>query len=273
MKIKAPIAKSVVAVLFAGLSAFGAARADAPSDSWPKTDQSLWPLGAFDKANLDKPRPKPPFDMTGTWRMVRDKSTGDFRFEPLPKLTPAAQAEFDANASANAAGKAYKDDTGQCWPAGMPRWLTRVWPIEFLQYPTVIVGIQGLFNAPRWIYLDGRGHASLDIAEPTYSGDSVGRFEGDTLVVDTVNVQSKHHWIQPGVPASDQLHIVERIRMAKDGKSFTDEIVMTDPVNWIGVWKNTKTYVPAKGEDVGESHCLPDTNDHIVATHPEHNSK
>jgi hypothetical protein len=273
MKALSNIAGRTFAAGLLSILAFSVAHADGQSASWPKTEKDIWPLGVFEKENLAKPRPKAPFDMTGTWRMVRDKSTGDFRFEPLPKLTPVAQAEFDANRKANAEGKAYKDDTGQCWPAGMPRWLTRVWPIAFMQYPTVIVGIQGLFNAPRWIYLDGRGHANPDIAEPTYSGDSVGRFEGDTLVVDTVNVQSKHHWIQPGVPASDQLHIVERIRMAKNGQSFTDEIVMTDPVNWIGEWKNTKTYVLAKGEDVGESHCLPDTNDHIVATHSEHNTK
>ena len=273
MNTKAHISKPVVAALCLSLWTFGAAWGGEASDSWPKTEENLWSLGVFEKANLDKPRPKPPFNITGTWRMVRDKSTGDFRFEPVPKLTPVAQAEFDANHEANLAGKSYKDDTGQCWPAGMTRWLTRVWPIELMQYPTVIVGIQGLFNAPRWIYLDGRGHANPDIAEPSYSGDSVGRFEGDTLVVDTVNVQSKHHWIQPGVPASDQLHIVERIRMSKDGQSFTDELTMTDPVNWTGEWKNTKTYVLAKGEDVGESHCLPDTNDHILATHPEHSAK
>lgn len=273
MKTIPAVVRAVLGALTLSLLIGGSAWADGKSDAWPKTEENLWSLGVFEKANLDKPRPKPPFDLTGTWLMTRDKSTGDFRFEPVPKLTPVAQAEFDANLKASLAGKSYKDDTGQCWPAGMPRWLTRVWPIELMQYPTVIVGIQGLFNAPRWIYLDGRGHANPDIAEPTYSGDSVGRFEGDTLVVDTVNVQSKHHWIQPGVPASEQLHIVERIRMSKDRQSFTDEVTMTDPVNWIGEWKNTKTYVLAKGQDVGESHCLPDTNDHILATHSDHTTQ
>lgn len=273
MNRKTHLARSIVGALCLSLGTVTTAWADAKSDSWPKTEENLWSLGVFEKANLEKPRPKPPFDMTGTWKMVRDKSNGDFRFEPVPHLTPAAQVEFDANRAANLAGKSYKDDTGQCWPAGMPRWMTRVWPIEFMQYSTVIVGIQGLFNATRWIYLDGRGHANPDIAEATYSGDSVGRFEGDTLVVDTVNLQSKRHWIQPGVPASDKLHIVERFRMAKDNQSFTDEITMTDPVNWIGEWTNTKSYVLAKGEDVGESHCLPDTNDHILATHAEHSAK
>jgi hypothetical protein len=77
----------------------------------------------------------------------------------------------------------------------------------------------------------------------------------------------------PGVPVSDQLHIVERITMAKDRQSFQVELTMTDPVNWVGEWRNTKTMIPVKGEDVVESHCLPDVNDHITATHVEHNLK
>ncbi len=273
MKIKAQFTKAIVAGLFLSLAAFGGAFADATSVPWPKTDRDLWPLGIFEKANLEKKRPKPAFDLTGTWTLKKDVSDGYVAFLPLPKLTPAAQAIYDENAKAAKEGKAFEDDTGACWPAGLPRWWTRVWPIEFMQYPTAIIAIQGLFNAPRWIYLDGRGHANPDLSEATYDGDSVGRWEGDTLVVDTTNIQSKHHWAMPGVPVSDQLHIVERITMAKDRQSFKVELIMTDPVNWVGEWRNTKTMVPVKGEDVVESHCLPDVNEHITATHAEHSSK
>jgi hypothetical protein len=268
---KSIFARSMLAVVVLSFSAYGGAWAQAGLDGWPKTEQNLWPLGIFEKANLDKPRPKPPFDLTGTWTLKKDPANGVASFLPLPKLTPAAQAVYDRSVKAAAQGKALEDDTGLCWPAGMPRWWTRVWPIEFMQYPTAIIAIQGLFNAPRWIYLDGRGHANPDLSEATYSGDSVGRWEGDTLVVDTTNIQSKHHWAMPGIPVSDQLHIVERITMAKDRQSFTVELIMTDPVNWVGEWRNTKTMVAVKGEDVVESHCLPDVNDHITATHPEHN--
>jgi len=243
----------------------------APTAAWPATDQTLWPVGVFEKQNLDKPRPKPPFDLTGTWTMQNRPEDGGVNFLPLPKLTPVAEALYKEGLAANANGKAFHDDPGACWPAGMPRWLTRLWPIEFMQYPTVIVAIQGLENSARWIYLDGRGHANPDLIEQTYNGDSVGRWDGRALVVDTTNFQPKHHWVVQGVPVSDQLHIVERIRMADDGQSFTDEITMTDPVNWEGEWKTTKLFVPVKGEDVVESHCLPDLNDHILATHSEHN--
>jgi hypothetical protein len=61
--------------------------------------------------------------------------------------------------------------------------------------------------------------------------------------------------------------------MARDQQSFTVELTMIDPVNWEGEWKNTKRFVRVHGEDVVESHCLPDLNDHILATQPEHNER
>ncbi len=240
---------------------------------WPKTNDTLWPLGVFEKKNLNIRRPKAPFDLTGTWTLDRDPASGGFNFLPLPKLKPPAQALYDEGVKANAQGKAFMDDTGLCWPAGMPKWWTRVWPIQIMQYPTVIVGIQGLFNSTRSIYLDGRGHANPDLIEQTYNGDSVGRWEGDTLVVDTTDMQPKRHWVMQGIPTSDKFHIVERIRMAKNRQSFTVELIMTDPVNWEGEWRNTKRFKPVRGEDVVESHCLPDLNDNIVATHADHNQR
>jgi hypothetical protein len=269
----------VAAILQPGVPALAAektaqkAAATSPDLSWVKTDEKLWPLGMLEQENLAKKRPKAPFDLTGTWTLTRQPETGGFNFLPLPKLKPKAQALYDEGIKANAEGKAFMDDTGACWPAGMPKWWTRVWPIQIMQYPTGIVMIQGLFNAARWIYTDGRGHMNPELREPTYNGDSIGRWEGDTLVVDTVGFQPKRHWVMQGVPVSDQFHIVERIKMNPDKKAFTVELIMTDPENWEGEWRNTKQMGPVKGEDVVESHCLPDLNEHILATHAEHNER
>ena len=86
------------------------------------------PLGALAPANLNKARPAPPFDITGTW--LNDlRFAGSWRFGPPPptvKLTPAAQVHFDAARKAQAEGKVYRDDIGQCWPAGLPMIMTRV---------------------------------------------------------------------------------------------------------------------------------------------------
>src|SRR5215467_13816782 len=114
-------------------------------------------LGALAPANIAKARPKPPFDLTGTW-LHGGGPDNNFRFAPPPgfKLTPAAQVHYDAARKAQAEGKVYHDDIGQCWPSGLPIMMTRVWPIAMIQLPTMIVMVQELMNTMRFIYLDGR---------------------------------------------------------------------------------------------------------------------
>ena len=68
-------------------------------------------------------------------------------------------------------------------------------------------------------------------------GDSIGRWEGDTLVVETNNFEPKHHWIMGGIPAGPKLTIIERIRLIDDGKTMEDTFIMTDPDNWEGEWR------------------------------------
>ena len=268
------IQRSVLRGLLAGAAlAMTVASTAGAAEPWPKTMDEPWPLGILQPENLAKKHQKPGFDMTGTWTLKLQPETGGFNFAPIPKLKPEAQKLYDQAVKANAEGKAFRDDTGMCWPAGMPKWWTRVWPIQMMQYPTAIVMIQGLFNAVRWIYLDGRGHPGPDILINTFQGDSVGRWEGDTLVVDTIGFAGHHQWVVQGIPVSDQMHLVERIKMAKDKQSFTVELIMTDPVNWEGEWRNTKLFVPVKGNDVFESACLPDINDRITAAVGEHQAK
>src|SRR5690242_3005107 len=78
-------------------------------------------MGALAPANLNKERPKPPFDITGTW-LHGGGANNPFQFAPPAdaKFTPAAQVHVDASRKARAEGKTYHDDIGQCWPAGMP---------------------------------------------------------------------------------------------------------------------------------------------------------
>src|SRR5499425_676685 len=115
--------------------------------------------GALAPANLAKQRPKPPFDLTGTWQHSGGPDNG-FRFSPPPgfKLTPEAQVHYDAARKAQGEGKVYRDDIGQCWPSGLPILMTRVWPIAMIQLPTAIFMNQELMNTMRIIYLDGRSH-------------------------------------------------------------------------------------------------------------------
>jgi hypothetical protein len=223
--------------------------------------------GALAPANLSKPRPPAPFNITGTWQ--HDGRANTWRFVPPTfKLTPEAQEHYERGQKALNDGGVYRDDIGQCWPAGMPLIMTRVWPISMVQMPTVIYMISGFMNSVRMIYLDGRDHTPADEVVRSFNGESIGRWEGDTLVVDTRYFPGHHHWMDQGgasVPASEDLHIVERIRMVADGR-MDIEYTMTDPKSWYGEWKMTKTFRRLDDTDITEVECLPDLNDHLPAT-------
>jgi len=231
------------------------------------------PVGALAPANLAKARPKAPFNLTGTWFIDQRNSQNTWRFGPTGpfKLTPQAQVHYDAAKKAQAEGKVYHDDIGQCWPAGLPIIMTRVWPIAMIQQPTAIYMISGFMNSLRIVYLDGRPHSDPDVVVPSFNGESIGKWEGDTLVVDTKYFVNDHHWIDSGIPASDQLHIVERMRLVNNGNSLEIEYTMADPKSWEGEWKVTKRWTRVDDTDIAEVSCLPDLNQHMPSTQSKEN--
>jgi hypothetical protein len=222
---------------------------------------------ALSKENLAKPRPKPPFDLTGMWQ--HDGRANTWRFVPETfKLTPEAQEHYERGVKALKEGGVYRDDIGQCWPAGLPLIMTRVWPIAMIQMPTAIYMISHFMNSVRVIYMDGRPHSDPDVVVRSFNGESIGSWEGDTLVVDTKYFPGHHHWMDQGgasVPASEDLHIIERFHMMPDGR-LDIEYAMTDPKSWEGEWKMTKTFRRRDDADITEVQCLPDLNEHLPAT-------
>ena len=227
-------------------------------------------LSALAPENITKARPAAPFDLTGNWFIDVTENPNAWRFgPPYPKLTAAAQVHFDASQVAAKEGKVYRDDIGQCWPAGLPLIMTRYWPMAMIQIPTAIYMVSGFMNSLRIVYLDGRSHTDPDIIVRTFNGESIGRWEGDTLVVDTVGFRGDHHWMDQGgasIPAGEQLHIVERIRLINDRKQLEIDYTMTDSEYWEGEWKSTKRFNRVNDEDIQEVSCLPDLNEHLQST-------
>jgi hypothetical protein len=229
------------------------------------------PLSALAPANLAKPRSKAPFDLTGNWFIQGGVPGGGWLFgrtpAVLPKLTPAAQKHFDAYAAATKNGQVYRDDIGKCWPAGMPIILTRVWPVAMIQKPTAIYMISGFINSFRTIFLDGRTHTDPDIVVRTFNGESIGRWEGDALVVDTRHfTELPYHWVDQGIPASKDFRMIERYRLINEGNVLEGEWTLIDPQNWEGEWKGTRRWNRVNDIDIEEVSCLPDLNEHLQST-------
>jgi hypothetical protein len=247
----------------------GGGRAAGPAQ--PAADLPAEPLSALAPANLAKARAKAPFDLTGNWFINGGVPGGGWLFgrtpAVLPKLTPAAQKHFDAYAAASKDGKVYRDDIGKCWPAGMPVIMTRVWPIAMIQLPTAIYMISEFMNSLRVIYLDGRQHTDPDIVVRSFNGESIGRWEGDTLVVDTRNFTDlDKHWVDQGIPASRDFRMIERYKLINNGNTLQGEWTLIDPQNWEGEWKGTRTWNRVTDHDIQEVECLPDLNEHLQST-------
>lgn len=116
-----------------------------------------------------------------------------------------------------------------------------IFPIEILEAADRIVIKPENSALPRRIFTDGRSHPA-DL-EPSWMGHSIGRWEGDVLVVDTVGTSGRTRGMngvgsnarvsrddsKPRLPISDQLHLVERIRVVADGEILEDEMTITDP--------------------------------------------
>jgi hypothetical protein len=129
--------------------------------------------------------------------------------------------------------------------------------------------VSGFMNSFRTVFLDGREHTDPDLAVNTANGESIGRWEGDTLVVDTRYFVPDHHWMDQGgrsIPAGSKLHIVERMRLLKDVDKLEIAYTMTDPENWDGEWTSTKRFVRVNDEDISEVVCTPDLNAHLKST-------
>jgi hypothetical protein len=224
-------------------------------------------LGALAPENLAKPRPAPPFNLTGTWFVDLSEGFNKFMFgPPYPEFFEGGQEALREAPLYAARNETYRDSIGQCYPPGMPMLMTRVWPHAFIQLPTAIYVISGFNNSVRTIFLDGRGHSDPDLVVPSYNGESIGHWEGDTLVVVTKYFEPDNHWIDRGIPISEEFEIIERIRLIGEGKVMEVEYIMTDPQNWVGEWRSTKRFGRQDYTDINESNCILAYNDNLPGT-------
>ena len=227
-----------------------------PGDG-PATGQMA---GALDPDNLAKERPPAPFDLTGVWQFRGEDewraNYGSFEFKPKPTLTPKAQAYLDTYIEASNRGERFGDPTALCYPPGMPRFMTRYGSLMMLQYPTAIFMVSRLNNDYRVIYLDGRERLPEGQLDRNWHGESLGHWEGDTLVVETTGFIDENHLMQAGVLAGEQLKIVERYRMINDGNTLAIEFTFTDPEHWEGEWTHVKFRDRVLRSDVREANCI-----------------
>src|SRR5262249_3500513 len=139
-----------------------------------------------------------------------------------PQFTPQYEA---MRAAAASAPQPEDNSTANCLPPGMPGIMGQPYPMEFLLTPGKMTIIIEAYTQVRHIYTDGRSLPSEP--DPKFFGTSIGHWEGDTLVAETVGF-SDHVQHARGVPHSDKMKIVERFRLS-DPDTMTIETTISDP--------------------------------------------
>lgn len=149
------------------------------------------------------------------------------------QLTP----EYEAKRLAYQASAPEDNSTANCLPPGMPGIMTQPYPMEFLLTPGKVTIVIEAYTQVRHIYTDGR--TLPDDPDPKFFGTSVGRWEGDTLVVETVGF-SPSTTLAAGVPHSDKMRITERFRLS-DPDTMTIETTVTDPIALVAPFTTSST--------------------------------
>ena len=143
------------------------------------------------------------------------------------------------------------DYTGACLPFGMTRSINTPEPMQIMQSDTYLAF---LFEQNSWftvVPIDGRAHLK---GIPTWFGDSVGHWEGDTLVVDTVNFNDMTRLDTVGHPHSDQLHLTQRFSRPDLGH-MSYEVTVDDPKTFTRTWKNARTFTLRADWEMMEYSC------------------
>jgi hypothetical protein len=179
----------------------------------------------FDPAAFDRPENK-------------GKGAQDIR--EYPPYNAQWEARYVAKLNENKQGLP-TDPTASCRPGGMPRIMTTPYPMEFVVLSDRVDILHEISSQVRRIYTDGRKHPSADDLDPTYMGHSIGHWEGDTLVVDTVGMKGDTVYDVSAAPHSDKVHEIERIRRISPTQ-MEDIMTIEDPVAFTKPWVVRRTY-------------------------------
>ena len=195
-------------------------------------------------------------DLNGVWDrpyvpdMTRD-GTGQKGTAQLP-FTAAGLADWKGYDAANG------DYTGSCMPFGMSRSINSPYPLQIVQNDRYVAL---LFEQNSWFHvtpIDGRPH--LKDPDPTWFGSSVGHWEGDTLVIDSIAFNGKIRIDTIGHPVSEQLHTIERFRR-RDLGHIDYVLTIDDPKTYTKPWDSVRTWTLRPDWEIMEYSCEENNKD------------
>ena len=189
-------------------------------------------------SSTQKPQnPVATHDLSGVWNV----RSGVYEYASFskddPPMTPWGQEQFNAAKPSQGPHGVKLSDTNdrvyKCTPPGVPYIYIQLFPVQIVQTPKEVIELFEYDHTVRYIFTDGRKHPA-DLT-PSYNGHSIGHWEGDALVVDTIGLNGKNWLDRLGHPESTEMHIVERIRRVDD-KTLQVDFTFSDPKSYLKSW-------------------------------------
>jgi hypothetical protein len=233
------------ALIAAGSAALLCASFLPASAQWIHYPTAGIPRTADGKPNLTAPAPKAPDgkpDLSGLWMPTRagakippdQGSYASLQYfmapgSTIPPMLPEAEALYRKRLENFGAGR----PSEHCMPHGIPDAMMVPGPVKFVQNPGVTFLLYEEFNHFRQVFTDGRDFPG-DIT-PAWFGSSIGKWDGDTFVVDTIGFNDQTWLDDAGHPHTDQLHTIERFRR-RDFGHMEMQVTIDDPKAYTKPW-------------------------------------
>ena len=186
-------------------------------------------------------------DISGLWVLAHESPTSIPARRRIPQtlegspppLQPSAAKLYEQRLSDSDRGRPFAALSNHCITGGMPNVMTDAFlPFQLIQSPGQVTFLFEVFHVFRIVRMGGRHPRDFD---PNFFGDSVGHWEGDTLVIDTIGISDKTTLDVAGMPHSSGLHLVERLRRTGP-KTLEDLVTVDDPETFTRPWTTRVSY-------------------------------
>ncbi len=205
-----------------------------------------------------------PHDLSGVWMQDRPRlNTVLERYwiyeltQEEPPMTAWGEAKYKAAKSSYGTHSFPIAETNDpiyrsCSPPGFPRAFFHAFPLQIVMAPGEVIMLFEWDSVRHQIFTDGRAHDTT--LGPLWMGDSIGHWEGDTLVADTVNFNDKTWLDRLGHPHSTELHVIERIKRV-DHEHLQDDITIDDPKAYTRPWSGRIVFALKPTWTLAEEFC------------------
>jgi hypothetical protein len=228
------------AVYLAGSLIFSAMAEGAPPDFAPNPSIGWYAYNRIfippaSGAGPVQQDPAHPYVSNDEFRVTGRQPTEQLADPDNPILQPWARDVVRKRNALVLSGKPAHPPHASCWPVGVPGFLLRpmTQAMYFVQTPKVVVMILSSKQEIRHVYLTDKHSPNV---KTSWYGESIGHYEGDTLVVDTVGIDART-WVDGfGTPHTEKLHVIERFHLIEDGKVLEANVHVEDPGAFTMPW-------------------------------------